>query len=71
VLEEEAQAIAQMKNVGKKTAAVLVEGGYGSIRKLAGASEKDISRFKGIGKKKAKAIIDEAKKIGEEKTKST
>ncbi len=67
VLEEETKKLSQIKSIGKKIAAVLVDAGYRDIGTIAKASEDDLAKLKGIGKKKAKGIIKEAKKVVGEK----
>ena len=67
VLEEETKKLSQIKSIGKKIAAVLVDAGYRDIGTIAKASEDDLAKLKGIGKKKAKSIIKEAKKVAGEK----
>ncbi len=67
VLEEETKKLSQIKSIGKKIAAVLVDAGYRDIGAIAKANEDDLARLKGIGKKKAKSIIKEAKKVVGEK----
>jgi N utilization substance protein A len=62
-IEEDTKKLHQLKSVGKKVAAVLAEAGYGDLKVLANASESDLVKLKGIGKKKAQDIIVEAKKM--------
>lgn len=68
-IEEELKTMLELKSVGKKLAAVLVEQGYRNVAGLAVAKEADLCALKGIGKKKAEQIIEEAKKITQEKQK--
>jgi N utilization substance protein A len=66
-IEEEVNDILQLKNIGKKLAAILVDAGYTSLSKISKLSAQDLSKLKGIGDKKAEKIIEEAKKFLEEK----
>lgn len=66
-IEEEVNDILQLKNIGKKLAAILVDAGYASLAKISRVSAQDLSKLKGIGDKKAAKIIEEAKKFLEEK----
>ncbi|MCP4652224.1 MAG: translation initiation factor IF-2 [Candidatus Omnitrophica bacterium] len=61
-MEEEIKEIALLKSVGKKVATVVVEAGFGGVAALARTDVGKLSELKGIGKKKAAQIIDEAKK---------
>ncbi|MBU1112376.1 MAG: transcription termination factor NusA [Candidatus Omnitrophica bacterium] len=60
-IEENAKALAKLKSVGKKVAAVLVDAGYSDINFLSRANPEKLSELQGIGKKKAASIIEEAK----------
>ena len=60
-IEEELKAMLNLKSIGKKLGAVLVEAGYVSVVSLARAEADKLSELKGIGKKKAAQIIEEAK----------
>ena len=66
-IEEEVNDILQLKNIGKKLAAILVDAGYTSLSKISHVSADQLSKLKGIGDKKALKIIEEAKKFLEEK----
>lgn len=66
-IEEEVNDILQLKNIGKKLAAILVDAGYTSLSKISKVAGQDLSKLKGIGEKKAAKIIEEAKKFLEEK----
>ncbi|UCC95557.1 MAG: transcription termination/antitermination protein NusA [Candidatus Omnitrophota bacterium] len=61
LMEEGIKEIMKLKSVGKKIAATLVDAGYSNLGSLSGVSPEGLSRLKGIGKKKAKQIIEEAK----------
>jgi N utilization substance protein A len=60
-MEEEVKAMLNLKSIGKKLGAVLVEAGYVNVVSLARAGIEKLSELKGIGKKKAAQIIEEAK----------
>lgn len=60
-MEEEAKAMLELKSIGKKLGAVLVEAGYVNVISLARAEADKLSELKGIGKKKAAQIIEEAR----------
>jgi N utilization substance protein A len=62
-IEEEIKGILQLKSVGKKISAVLVEAGYNSLDKVAKADAAELAKLKGIGEKKAIKMIEEAKKM--------
>lgn len=61
-LGEEDKDIDKLASVGKKTAKILIEAGYDTIEKIAQASPEKISEIKGIGRRKAQKIIEEAQK---------
>ena len=61
-IEENIKKLLTLKAVGKKVAAVLVDAGYNNLGFLAKAEPKVLSSLKGLGKKKAASIIEEAKK---------
>ena len=64
--EEEVSApseIEQISGVGEKTLVNLKESGFHSIEDILKASVEDLTKVKGIGEKKAKKIIQEAKKL--------
>jgi N utilization substance protein A len=63
-----APTILTLEGVGKKLRDTLLEAGYDTVEKVAGATVKDLTAFKGIGKKGAEKIIDSAKeKLKEQK----
>jgi N utilization substance protein A len=66
-IEEEVNDILQLKNIGKKLAAILVDAGYASLSKISNVKAEELSKLKGIGEKKAVKIIEEAKRFLEEK----
>lgn len=53
----------QLSGVGKKTLANLREAGINTIDDILKAKPEDLIKIKGIGKKKAKSLIEEAKKL--------
>jgi N utilization substance protein A len=61
VIEREIKEVTQLKSVGKKIGNILVDAGYTSLKLLAKAEPEQLSKLKGIGKKKAAKIIEEAK----------
>lgn len=61
-IEESIKKLLVLKAVGRKAAATLVDAGYNNLSLLAKAEPKALSSLKGLGKKKAASIIEEAKK---------
>jgi len=61
--EEEAQeaGIEDLPGVGEKMASQLKEAGFDSLEKIAEASVEELTQVKGLGKIKAKKMIEEAK----------
>ncbi len=62
-IEEHIKALCELKSIGKKVAAALVDAGYNDINSLSRANPEKLSELKGIGKKKAATIVEEAKKF--------
>jgi N utilization substance protein A len=62
-MEEEALNLAKLECVGKKVAEVLTESGYGKVETLARTNPDVLAELKGIGKKKAAQIVEEARTI--------
>jgi len=62
-MEEEALNLAKLENVSKKTAELLTESGYGKLETLARTNPDVLAELKGIGKKKAAQIVEEAKNV--------
>lgn len=60
---EEAPSLEALSGVGEKTLALLKEAGFGMIDDIAKAKLDDLTKIKGIGKKKAESLIKEAKKL--------
>ena len=56
-------SLEQLKGVGEKILANLKESGINSIEDIAKAKLEDLTKIKGIGKKKAEKLIEEAKKL--------
>jgi transcription termination/antitermination protein NusA len=59
---KQAAKLLQLEGVGEKTLESLQEAGFGSIEDILKAGAKGLTEIKGIGDKKAKKIIDQAKK---------
>ena len=66
-IEENIKKLIRLKAVGKKAASILVDSGFNSLEALVKADAATLSQLKGIGKKKAISIIEEAKKAQESK----
>ncbi len=66
-IEESMRELTRLKSVTKKTATALMDAGFWNIKSLAKADYKDLEQIRGIGEKKAKRIVEEAKKYMEEK----
>jgi len=60
-MEDSMKVIIKLKSIGKKASEILVESGYTNLNSLRDANENNLSKLKGIGKKKAVNIIQEAK----------
>jgi N utilization substance protein A len=65
--KEEAPSLEQISGVGEKTLAHLKEAGFNSIGDISKAKIEDLVNIKGIGKKKAQKLIEEAKKLNKTK----
>ncbi len=66
VAEKEGPGVEAIPGVGEKIADLLREEGYVTVRDILDASEEALAAIKGIGEKKAKAIIEGAKRLCEE-----
>jgi len=62
-IKKEAEELNKLKGVGTQTVENLIKAGFQSLDSLAKADVKDLSQIKGIGKKKAQEIIEQAKKM--------
>lgn len=67
-VQEETEAggdnpVAELPGVGKKLAKELIAGGYDTLEKIASASVDNLTQIKGLGKIKAKNLIEEAGKL--------
>ncbi len=62
-IEEAVKDLQKLKSLGPKAAESLVDAGYNSLNLLARAESEKLAKLKGIGKKKAKKIVEEAEKI--------
>jgi len=60
-IEKETVSLEQLSGVGEKTLQGLHEAGFKSIEDILRADIKDLMKIKGIGEKKAKKIIEQAK----------
>ena len=60
---QELISLEQLPGVGEKTAVNLKEAGFSTVEDIAKADIKDLIEVKGIGKNKAKKLIEEAKKL--------
>ena len=66
--KEKKPGLTGLSGIGKKTQSVLVEAGLKTLEQIAKAQVADLTKIKGIGKKKAEKLISESKKLsGEEK----
>ncbi len=61
--KKEGKALENLPGVGEKTCLSLKEAGFNSIESLAEAKIDDLTALKGIAKKKAEKLIEEAKKL--------
>ncbi|MFH2138815.1 MAG: transcription termination factor NusA [Candidatus Omnitrophota bacterium] len=57
------ESFAQLTGIGGKTKEALIEAGYDNVQSLAQASADELTKVKGVGKKRAEQIIEEAKKV--------
>lgn len=71
VMEKEAKQVLQLKSVGKKISAILIEEGYINLERIIHTSPEQLAKLKGIGKKKAEQIITEARNIFSQKEENT
>ena len=53
----------ELSGVGEKTKAALIEQGFADVQSVAGSALEALVEVKGIGKAKAKKLIEEAKKL--------
>ncbi|OGL39625.1 MAG: hypothetical protein A2042_08365 [Candidatus Schekmanbacteria bacterium GWA2_38_11] len=60
---DDKNALAKLENVGTKIAEALFEKGYKDIDSIVNSTVEDLCSVPGIGKKKAEALIESAKKI--------
>lgn len=56
-------SLEELSGVGEKTVASLKEAGFNSVEDIAKAIAEELTQVKGIGEKKAKKLIEEAKKL--------
>ncbi len=62
-IEKETVSLEQLSGVGEKTLQSFHEAGFKTIEDILQADIKDLMKIKGIGEKKAKKIIEQAKEI--------
>src|SRR3989338_5104583 len=62
-LKETPFSLDQLSGVGEKTKSSLIEAGFSDIESMANASVEALSEVKGIGKIKAKKLIEQAKEL--------
>ena len=60
-MPEKKDPIKKLDGVGKKAEKTLIDAGFDTIDKIAGADITDIVKLEGIGKKTAEKIINSAK----------
>jgi N utilization substance protein A len=65
--KEETPSLEQISGVGEKTLASLKEAGFNTIGDISKAKIEDLVNIKGIGKKKAEKLIEEANKLSKGK----
>jgi N utilization substance protein A len=58
--------LARLCGIGEKTRLILKEGGFNNIQDIAKTDIKELIKIKGIGKKKAEKLIEEAKRLMKE-----
>lgn len=62
-VKEEIVTIEQFLGIGEKTIAHLKEAGFNSVRDIVKAKFEDLLKVKGIGRKKAEKLMEQAKKL--------
>ena len=55
--------LSMLSGIGEKTVANLKESGFDSLEKITKAEIKELTQTKGLGKKKAESIMEQAKKL--------
>jgi len=65
-IKEEMDELGKLKGIGKQTVDNLIKAGFQNLRLIAEADPADLSNIKGIGKKKAQDIVEQAGKFLEE-----
>lgn len=61
--EQTESVFALISGIGKKTQGALIEAGYDNLAALKKATTKDLTKVKGVGKKRAEQIVKEVKKL--------
>ena len=62
-LRPQGLSLDELSGVGEKTKAALIEQGFADVQSVAGSTLEALVEVKGIGKAKAKKLIEEAKKL--------
>ena len=62
-IKEETASLDGLSGVGEKTKSQLIEAGFSDIKAVASGTVESLSQIKGIGKVKAKKLIEGAKKL--------
>lgn len=62
-LRPQGLSLDELSGVGEKTKAALIEHGFADVQSVAGSTLEALVEVKGIGKAKAKKLIEEAKKL--------
>ena len=68
-VSEKVSSLTDLTGVGTKLADSLIEAGFDTFEKLAKSNKEELSKIKGLGKKKAEGVIQEAGKLSKTKTK--
>ncbi|MFH1640899.1 MAG: transcription termination factor NusA [Candidatus Omnitrophota bacterium] len=65
-IEQEINELSKLKGMGKQSIDHLIKAGFQSLRSIAEADPRDFSDIKGIGKKKAHDIVEQARELIEQ-----
>jgi len=60
---EKKSDISMLSGIGKKTVVYLQEAGFDNLERIAKAEIKELTKIKGLGKKRAESIIEQAKQL--------
>lgn len=66
-LEKGKEELTKLKGIGKKTLEILIQAGFEDTKTLLKTSVEELSKIKGIGEKKAEKILEEIRKLREER----